>query len=198
MAGQGPVGAARPVAPARGHVVVDGRAPVALESVLQLRRSGVDVRGGWHAGDAAELAVAGGTPPPALVVLAAEAPLRPWSAAPWQARGVAHLPVEHLAAALAVGPLVLPGRSACLRCVLGSRPATPPADPTGPGLPGPPGAPAVVLAAAVVTVTALAVLRGDESLAGISTEIGPGATTVTHRLWPALPDCRCSSERMAG
>lgn len=195
MAGQGPVGGPRPVASARGHVVVDGRGPVALESVLQLRRSGVDVRGGWHAGDAAELAVAAGAPPPTLVVLAAEAPLRPWSATPWQARGVAHLPVEHLAAVLAVGPLVLPGRSACLGCVLGSRPATPPADPTGPGLPG---APAVVLAAAVVTVTALAVLRGDESLAGISTEIGPGATTVTHRLWPALPDCRCSSARMTG
>ncbi|HEX6917014.1 MAG TPA: hypothetical protein VF140_02980, partial [Phycicoccus sp.] len=130
------------MASARGHVVVDGRGPVALESVLQLRRTGVDVRGGWHAGDAAELAVAAGAPPPALVVLGTEAPLRPWSGTPWQARGVAHLPVEQLPGGLAVGPLVLPGRSACLRCVLGSRPASPAPDSTGPGLPG---VPAVVL-----------------------------------------------------
>ncbi len=55
-----------------------------------------------------------------------------------------------------------------------------------------------VLAAAVVTVTVLAVLRGDEALAGISTDIGPRVETVTHRLWHAEPECRCASVRMCG
>jgi hypothetical protein len=194
MAAQPPPGVPEPAAaPEPGHVVVDGRGPVVLEAVRQLRRSGVDVRSGWHAGDAAELALAVGAPPPALVVLGRDVTLRAWSASPWQSLGVAHLPVEDRAGGLVVGPLVLPGRSACVRCVLSSRrdvPAVPGVDPTGPAV--------VVLGAAVVTVTALAVLRGDESLAGISTEIGPGATTVTHRLWPALPPCRCVSGRMAG
>ena len=57
---------------------------------------------------------------------------------------------------------------------------------------------AVVLAAAVATVTVLAALRGDASLGGISTEIGLHEVSVTHRLWKVRPDCWCASVRMAG
>jgi len=91
-----------------------------------------------------------------------------------------------------VGPLVLPGRTACLRC---AGPAWPSARVCAPGA-VPAGT--AVLAAAVATVTVLATLRGDHSLGGISTEIGLDQVAVTHRLWHPRPDCLCSSGTMAG
>ncbi len=179
-------------APAAGTVVVDGPGPLAVEVTHQLRRSGVGVRAGALAADA-ELAGPGGGAPPVLVVLARERPVPVWAGSPWQARAVPHLPVE-AGASTTVGPLVLPGRSPCLACVARRRPPAPP-----PAIGAPHGDPAArVLAAAVVTVTTLALLRGDVRLAGISTEIAPGAETVTHRLWHLEPGCRCASETMAG
>ncbi len=176
-------------------VVVDGPGPLAAECAEQLRRCGVPVRAGALAADAAETASRAGEPPPRLVVLVPGGRVPPWAGAPWHARGVAHLPVE-TQGVVTVGPLVLPGRTACLTCVGPARtrpgtlsghvPTTPPVDPA-----------ALVLGAAVVAVTALGVLHGDESLAGISTEIGPGASTVTHRFWHVGPDCRCASVTMS-
>jgi hypothetical protein len=174
-----------------GHVVVDGAGPLAADAAHQLRRVGLVVRAGALAADA-ELSGPGGAPPPALVVLVRDRAVPVWAGAPWQARGVPHLPVE-ATTSTTVGPLVLPGRSACLACLARRRPPTvdripPPVDDPG----------RAVLAAAVVTVTALAVLRDDDRIAGISTEIGPRAETVTHRVWHAEPECRCASARMAG
>ncbi len=178
-------------APAAGAVVVDGPGPLAEEVAHQLRRVGAAVRAGALAADA-ELTRTGGGAPPALVVLVRDRPVPVWAGLPWQARAVPHLPVE-TGATTTVGPLVLPGRSACLTCVARRR------SPAPPGLESPAGDPAArVLAAAVVTVTALTLLRGDPRLAGISTEIASAAETVEHRLWHVEPGCRCASVRMAG
>ena len=102
-----------------------------------------------------------------------------------------HLPVVLGRRGLVVGPLVLPGRTACLRCA-------------GPAWDGsrvgaardPPGG--LVLASAVAVVTVLATLRGDESLGGISTEVALDEVRVTHRVWGPRPGCRCARVRMAG
>ena len=182
-------------------VVVDGWGPLAEELTAQLRRCGVPVRGGGHAADSAEVALsgpgaAGGSTgpdagPPRAVVVVAEGRAPGWAGAPWQARGIPHLPVVLGGRRVVVGPLVLPGRTACLRC---ARPAWDTSaaavsdTPTG----------SLVLAAAVATVTVLAVLRGDHSLGGISTEIGLAEVSVTHRLWNLRPECGCARVRMAG
>ncbi|GGL30626.1 hypothetical protein H9L10_09190 [Phycicoccus endophyticus] len=177
-----------------GQVVVDGWGRVAEETTAQLRRCRVPVRAGAHAADAAELDVAAGGPAPALVLLAVEDLEPEWLrapslGAPWQVRGVPLLPVTGRGGVLVVGPLVVPGRTACLTCVRASVPA--------PG-PGPVPTAAVVLGAAVATVTALAVLAGDLALGGISTELGAGGGDVVHRVWTSWPGCRCTSATMAG
>ena len=177
---------------AGGVVVVDGWGPLADELVAQLRRCAVTVRGGRHAADGAELALTTRDEVPRVVVAVAEGRSPWWLGAPWQARGIPHLPLVLGDTGVVVGPLVLPGRTACLRCagpawrtnrVCLSRSV-------------PPGT--AVLAAAVATVTVLATLRGDASLGGISTEIGLDEVAVTHRLWKVRPDCSCASATMAG
>ena len=176
--------------PGAPHVVVDGWGPLAEESSAQLRRCGVDVRGGRHAADGAELALGLGGDVPGAVVVVAEGRRPGWVGAPWQARGVPHLPIVLEAQRLVVGPLVLPGRTACLRCAAPARSLV-----SGPGTAPPEG---VVLAAAVATVTVLSALRGDPTLGGISTEIGLQDLALTHRLWNPAPGCRCVRGRMAG
>ena len=175
-----------------GVVVVDGWGPLADEVLAQLRRCEVVVRGGRHAADGAELALATSEARPAVVVVVAEGRTPWWAGAPWQARGVPHLPVVLGDAGVVVGPLVLPGRTACLRC---AGPAWRTSRVCGVGA-VPPGT--AVLAAAVATVTVLATLRGDTTLGGISTEIRLDEVAVTHRLWKVRPDCCCSSATMAG
>jgi hypothetical protein len=176
-----------------GLVVVDGWGPLADEVLAQLRRCGVSVRGGRHAADGAELAMADRSALPSVVVLVTEGRSPSWAGAPWQARGIAHLPVVLGDTGVVVGPLVLPGRTACLRCAG-------PAWRAGCRVTGVGSVPAgtAVLAAAVTTVTVLATLRDDTSLGGISTEIGLDEVSVTHRLWKVRPDCTCASVTMAG
>jgi hypothetical protein len=176
-----------------GHVVVDGWGPVAEEVAAQLRRCEVPVVTGAYAAEAAELALSGGGPPPGALVLASGWSPGDSAGAPWQAHGIPHLGVSTAPGSARVGPLVVPGRSACLACV--EWPATSPPPPGHP-LRRAPGV--VVLAAAVVTVTTLSALRGEDSLGGISTEIGFDGTAVRHRFWHARPGCRCLSVRMAG
>ena len=180
--------------PAVAQVVVDGRGPVADELAAQLRRCEVAVLGGTHAADAAELALSVGEAAPDVVVVVAKGRAPRWAGAPWQARGIPHLPVVVGTDRVVVGPLVLPGRTACLRCAEDAWPgsrslATGAGDvPVG----------TVVLACAVATVTILTTLRGDASLGGISTEIGLSDVTLAHRLWNVRPDCGCARVRMAG
>lgn len=184
---------------AEHEVVVDGWGRVADEAVAQLRRMRVPVRYGAHAADAAELELAGGGPTPALVILVADRLTdvsAPWvgapsMAAPWHAHRVPHLPLVTGWGRVTVGPLVVPGRSACLACV--TRHEVGPAAGQDTVTSG-----AVVLGAAVATVTALAVRGGDTSLAGISTEIDHAGSGVVHRVWACRPGCGCTSARMAG
>ncbi|KAF0833549.1 hypothetical protein C8E84_1337 [Ornithinibacter aureus] len=196
-----------------GHVVVDGTGLFADELVAQLRRCEVPVVGGAHAADGAELALAQGEPAPAAVVIVARDRPPRWAGTPWQARGTPHLPLVVGAGRVVVGPLVLPGSTACLRCCAdawgdasgGSSARTqgaarrPGADGIRPGHPAsdtPSGT--VVLACAVATVIVLTTLRGDVSLGGISTEIGLADVSLTHRLWNVRADCGCARVRMAG
>ncbi|MBM6400721.1 hypothetical protein [Phycicoccus sonneratiae] len=179
---------------ARGPVVVDGWGRLADEVSAQLRRCRVEVRAGAHAADAAELALAAGSPAPSAVVLVSDGHRPGWVdapslAAPWESAGVPVLPLAGGDGSVVVGPLVVPGRSPCLGCAAGAvpRPGPRAADP-----------PTVVLAAAVAVVVTFAVGRGDLSLAGVSTEVGPRGTSVLHRVWTSRPGCRCSSVRMAG
>ena len=173
------------------HVVVDGWGPIADELLAQLRRCRLTVHGGRHAADGAELALATSAEPPGAVVVVAEGRTPTWAGAPWHARGIPHLPVVAGDRSVLVGPLVLPGLTACLRC---ARSAWPTSRVTGARVP----AGTVVLASAVATVTVLATLRGDASMGGISTEIGLDEVAVTHRLWNVRPGCSCASARMAG
>ncbi|WP_377641066.1 hypothetical protein [Oryzobacter terrae] len=172
-------------------VVVDGWGPVAEELVAQLRRYGLVVGGGLHAADGAELRL-DGRPPPRVVVVVAQGRTPAWAGDPWHARGVPHLPVVLGRHGLVVGPLVLPGRTACLRCTGpawdGSRVGGPSDVPAG----------TLVLATAVAVVTVLTTLRGDDSLGGISTEVALDEVRVTHRVWGPRPGCRCARVRMAG
>lgn len=174
------------------RVVVDGWGPLADELVAQLRRCAVPVLVGAHAADSAELALAVGESAPDVVVVVAEGRAPGWAGAPWQARGIPHLPVVLGTDRVVIGPLVLPGRTACLRCAKGAWPGS------RVGGPGRVPAGTVVLACAVATVTILSTLRGDASLGGISTEIGLADVTLTHRLWNVRPDCGCARVRMAG
>lgn len=180
------------VDPSPAPVVVDGWGPLAEELGAQLRRCGVAVRGGRHAADGAELALGADGEAPGAVVVVAEGRRPQWAGAPWQARGIPHLPLVLGSRQVVVGPLVLPGRTACLRCAAqvwdSSRVSVPGALPAG----------SLVLAAAVATVTVLSVLRKDESLAGITTEISLDEVAVAHRLWNLREDCRCAQGRMAG
>jgi hypothetical protein len=174
-------------------VVVDGWGPLADELAAQLRRCGVPVRGGVHAADGAELALAGrAADAPGAVVVVAQGRTPWWAGAPWQARGIPHLPVVLGDARVVIGPLVLPGRTACLRC------AAPAWRANRVGAAGAVPAGTTVLAAAVATVTVLAALRGEAALGGISTELGLADPAVTHRLWQPRPDCGCASATMAG
>ena len=174
------------------RVVVDGAGPLADELVAQLRRCEVGVLRGTHAADGAELSLAEGASAPDVVVVVATGRAPRWAGAPWQARGIPHLPVVLGAERVVVGPLVLPGRTACLRCADGAWPGS------RVGGTGDLPAGTVVLACAVATVTVLTTLRGDPSLGGISTEIGLDDVTLTHRLWNVRPDCGCAQVRMAG
>lgn len=171
---------------------MDGWGPIAEEVVAQLRRCAVDVHGGLHAADGAELAMRTWDAAPLVVVIVADGRTPWWAGAPWQARGIPHVVVAVQHDTLTVGPLVLPGRSACLLCISAAQPPPRPSTTSRVPLEG------LVLGAAVTTVTVLRALRGDHDLAGISTEISLDRTAVTHRVWQARHGCGCASVRMAG
>ncbi len=187
------------------RVVVDGRGPVPDTVVALLRGTDLgQVDGGAYAADAAEL-----TAPdpdhrqPALVVLASAGPLPPGAGATWQAGGIPHLPLTCRDGAATLGPLVVPGRSSCLRCHDLMRTDLDPAWPgvssrlhagvlarpepvdAGPRL-GP-----LVTALAALLVTGW--LDGTAPMAGVSVEVALPWPTVVHRYWPAHPDCGCGA-----
>lgn len=164
--------------------------------------------GGLRAGDvgqprgaalSVQLRVAAGTARPSLVVLTEEVPEQ-------LARVLVRDGVPHLAARTSglvgvVGPLVLPGRSTCLRCVALVQAAI---DPDWPHLvaydePGPRGVEPAhgVLAAAVASQAALQVLElleGDRPASvGGTLELELPGWQWRRRTWPAHPGCDCDA-----
>jgi bacteriocin biosynthesis cyclodehydratase domain-containing protein len=125
----------------------------------------------------------------------------------------AHLPVRLRDGAGVVGPLVLPGRTTCLRCLELHRRARDPAWPiVAAQLVGKPGRadPACAVAtAALGTAQALAALDGAEvdgagadggapPVVEATLEVDPTAGTLVRRHWPAHPDCGCGAAGRPG
>jgi hypothetical protein len=113
-----------------------------------------------------------------------------------------------------VGPLVLPGRSACARCVDLSKAARDPAWPrilaqasgiSGPGTPaGTAGTVAAAQACDTVLAAATAALAAAQALAFVDRACEPAAVSATlevvlpswqwqRRAWPAHPACTCGA-----
>lgn len=204
------------------RVVVHGAGRVGGPLAAQLAAAGVgtvDVRDGARArpGDTAvggltaddvgrtrgeavtaRLRSAGSTRAPQLVVLADDA--GPESADALRASGTPHLVARVDERTGTVGPLVLPGRSSCLRCLELTRTALDPAWPVlSAQLETPRRAPRAcdgVLAAAVASQAALQVLELLEG--GVPASVG-GTLELTlpgwrwqRRSWPRHPGCSCS------
>lgn len=107
-----------------------------------------------------------------------------------------HLVVRSDARAVQVGPLVLPGRTPCLRCTDLTRrdadPAWPFLLPQLARLSCPP-EPLLVAWAAAVTVAQVRTLRSGEppALAGATLELGAPDYRLRERRWPAHAGCGC-------
>ena len=138
---------------------------------------------------------------PDLVVLADAQAVAPRRTERLLGDGVAHLAVRLRDGVGVVGPLVLPGRSACLRCLDLHRAAR---EPGWPGvatqLVGATGRadPACVAAtAALGTAQALAALDDTAAPAVLdaTVEIDVTAATLATRRWSRHPDCPCGGRR---
>ena len=196
--------------PARAwsRVVVDGAGSLVRDVADDLRTGGVgQVTGGIFALDA-ELRLEEADPD--LVVLLVGGPLRPGTAAALQARGIPHLPVVTEDLEVVVGPLVLPGRSACLTCLDLTRGRTRPVPVRGAraargGRSGPPdelpigpSVPAVVdpalraLTRATVAMTVCAALA-DQCPPGVSLELSLPWPRPVQRVWTPHPWCGCGA-----
>lgn len=132
---------------------------------------------------------------PDLVVLADT--LVP-DAAALMADGTAHLPVRLRDGVGAVGPLVLPGRSPCLRCLdlhrLAHERAWPRVAAVLAGRCGGAAPECVVATAALGTAQALAALDGGAApppALGATLAYDPATATIERRQWARHPDCLC-------
>jgi hypothetical protein len=134
---------------------------------------------------------------PALAVVAGDPPPHQ---PPVDAAG---LPVPHLAVAATarvgvVGPLVVPGRAPCLRCVeLIRRDRDPQLSAArAAGACDAPGDTALtVTTAGLAALHALAFLDGEEPLApGVALELRAPDWRLRRRTWPASPECECAGQ----
>lgn len=135
-------------------------------------------------------------PAPSLVVLVEQRVAVPFRSSGLQREDIPHLSVITRELDVVVGPLVHPGRTACLRCLDLHRCKADPAWPAiatqlaaapAPALP----APLLRVGAAMAAVEVMAVLTGREvALAGRTAEIGPGALPQLRR-WRPHPECGC-------
>jgi bacteriocin biosynthesis cyclodehydratase domain-containing protein len=156
-------------------------------------------------------AAATGPPPqrtaPDLVVLADASAPDPVHVAELQAAGVPHLPVRMRDGVGVVGPLVLPGRSACLGCVEIERCARDPAWPAAAaqltrtaGRADPAG---VAATAGLATAQVLVALDDPGSAARppaleATLELDADAGRLVRRTWSPHPDCRCGADPAVG
>lgn len=183
-------------------VTVHGRGPLADTVAAGLTALGVPVRAGRGTALGGDLA---GAPAgdPSLVVLTDDLVIDPCLVSDLVAGGVAHLHVRLRDGTGLVGPLVLPGRSSCLRCADLHRAD---ADPEWPSLAaqllGRTGSGSV---ATVAATSALAVAQVEHLLDGPSAhpqpptsvgatlELDLGAARLRRREWPAHPRCGCGA-----
>ena len=149
-----------------------------------------------------------GRPParaaPDLCVLADLVVPEPTRLAALHRDGVAHLPVRLRDGTGIVGPLVLPGRSACLACVELHRCARDPGWPAVTAqLVGRPGRGSAATAAATAALGVAQVLaaldvaggRGAATppVLGATLELDLASGELLRRPWPAHPDCTCGA-----
>lgn len=115
---------------------------------------------------------------------------------------VAHLPVRLREGVGVVGPLVLPGRTTCLRCIELHRSTR---DPLWPrvaaqlaGCTGEADPACTAATAALGTAQALFALRagpGRPPTVAATLELDPAAGALVRRSWPPHPDCGCGAAR---
>lgn len=187
------------------RVLVDGLGRQAEATARHLRALGVArVLDGAYVAEAVETAALSGTPTHLdAVVLLGSGPIDPDRAHLWRRRGIPHVPLDLRADRAVVGPLVIPGRSSCLGChefaridrdrswalnatrqrgLTTGRRADEHARPT-----------VALLATALAATLVIAVLEGDTSMAGVSTELTQNIPELVHRFWPRHPRCACAS-----
>lgn len=137
-------------------------------------------------------------PEPDVVVLVEPRVAVPFRSSGLQREDVTHLSVVPRENDVVVGPLVHPGRDACLRCLDLHRAD---ADPAWPALAAqlavsrPPRPPQALQHAAsgLATTEVVQVLGGAEStLAGCTLQIGPGSVPAL-RTWTTHPSCGCGA-----
>ncbi|TQS42307.1 TOMM precursor leader peptide-binding protein [Cryptosporangium phraense] len=135
---------------------------------------------------------------PDFVVLAAGPLPLPADQVRWTSSGVPHLPVLLRDGVAIVGPLVVPGRTACLSCVEAHRRDR---DPAWPVLaaqlaterkPELADASVVSIGAALAAAETTGHLEGVPTAAlGVSLEAGPPGVPLRQRPWPPHPRCGC-------
>ncbi len=134
---------------------------------------------------------------PSVVVLADPMPPDLARAAELVTTLIPHLAIRISQSRLIVGPLVLPGRSACLNCVERYRVQADPGWPTvARRLRREPVRPTALLAHAAAELSAGQVLdlldgRHRPVTVGATVEREAGALQVRRRAWPVHPDCGC-------
>jgi bacteriocin biosynthesis cyclodehydratase domain-containing protein len=141
--------------------------------------------------------------PPEVVVLADAAVWDPHFALRLLHHRVPHLAVHAREASVVIGPLVLPGRTGCLRCADLHRADD---DPCWPRLaaqlanrPPVPELASAHAAAAMAAEQVLALLIGPGEppdappTAGTTFELDPLQGRLVRRRWPAHPDCQCGA-----
>jgi bacteriocin biosynthesis cyclodehydratase domain-containing protein len=151
-------------------------------------------------------AIGPGLPPAArgpvgLVLLVHDWAVPPGAAVEWMSRDIPHLPVAAADGTVLIGPVVRPGRTACLYCLHRARAD---ADAAWPaiaaqvhGTPAPPlGALAEVEAAVLTTRVALRALDGDDPAGQLVLDAATGA--VSSRDVPPHPDCACGAHPGSG
>ncbi len=135
---------------------------------------------------------------PSLVVLAGQAPEPPWEAAALVQRGIPHLAVRAQIGSAVVGPLVLPGRSTCVLCIVRHRSAMDSGWPAvEAALRRNPIVPSGTLASAAATLAAMDGLTFLDGLHIPATVDGTvewrsGDLVPRRRSWSVHPECECA------
>lgn len=134
---------------------------------------------------------------PDLVVLVADRVLPAADHRAWLRRDIPHLPLVVGDAAITLGPLVMPGVSACLHCAFLHRRD---ADAAWPAiaaqlaaLPAPPPHPLRSASAAAHAARLVAAFLDGRAEPGREWRIEHDGETVSERLVPPHPECRCAA-----